>query len=422
MVQSTRFNREIVSFEEAARRIAPHARPLEREWIPLASSDGRRLGEDVAAAHDVPHFRRSMMDGFAILTRDTVGCSTDETAVLEVIDHIACGMLSSRELEPGTAARIMTGAQLPDAANAVVKLEAVEAWQTADGRAFIRLHKPARPGDNVAAVGRELHAGDALLAAGSRVNAGTAALLAMFGHAQVSVYRKPRVAVLSTGTELLRVDEPLAPGKIRDSNASMLAALVRDAGGVATVIDAVPDDAVRARSLLAAAFAEHDAVITSGGVSVGDHDILVDILAEGAAEVLFNKVAMRPGSPTTVAVWDDKLLFALSGNPGACFVGFELFVRPALWAMQGHALEGLVRRGYKAFLGEDIPPMDSFTRLIRGVGSVEDGRFLVQSAGLDQSGVTRTIKDTTVLMVIPPTGGGRSEGDLVTVIPVGETE
>lgn len=411
-----KFNREIVPVGEAQSRVMKHVKPLTAEKVRLEDAYGRRLAENLYAANPVPHFRRSGMDGFAVRTAETTGASAEAPVRLAVAAVIPCGEVMREPLLSGQAARIMTGAAVPDDADAVVQFELTDSIEE-NGHSYVLVKKELRPGANVSEIGLETKEGDLLLEAGRRIGPGEIALLAMFGVPEVGVLRQPRVAVFATGTELLRVDEALQPGRIRNSNGYMIGAQVREAGAVPFLMEAIPDDVELAKKAILQALDEYDAVITTGGVSVGDYDILYDLTTSWDGELLFNKVAMRPGSPTTVGVREGKLLFALSGNPGACFVGFELFARPALSAMQGAALP--MPAEHTAVLAVDYTKGDKFTKYLRGVRFVEDGTVFVKPVGIDASSITVSIRDSDCLIVVPYGEHGVRAGDRVTVIALG---
>jgi molybdopterin molybdotransferase len=262
--------------------------------------------------------------------------------------------------------------------------------------------------------------GTLLLEKGKKIGAGEMALLATFGHAEVEVFARPTVAIFATGSELLDVSVPLEPGKIRNSNSFMLYSQVLDAGALPHLKGILPDDAGKAHAAIMRAMEEYDLVITTGGVSVGDYDILVDFFARWDGEMLFNKLAMRPGSPTTVGVFKNKFLFALSGNPGACFVGFELFVRPVLWGMMGQPTIELPV--FTAILTENFDKPSSFERYVRGIYSIKGGQVFVRPAGMEKSSITLTIRDANCLIIVPPGGRGGQKGDTVQVIMLKKLE
>lgn len=414
-----RFGRETIRAEEAQARIAPYIQPGRIEEVSLLNSIGRRLAEKIKATDPVPHFRRSGMDGFAVRSIDTHGASQNDPVLLQVIENIPCGAVPEKDVRARTCSRIMTGAAVPEGADAVVMLE-MTATVEKNGNVYTAVKKEMQAGDNVSPVAWDVAAGTLLMEPGRKVNAGEAALLATFGYDTVKVYRQPTVAIFATGSELLPVSEPLQPGKIRNSNSYMLAAQVRAAGGVPFIIDMVPDDVDMAMEKIMAAFDKVDLVITTGGVSVGDHDILVGIFEKWDGKLLFNKVAMRPGSPTSVGIRDGQFLFGLSGNPGACFVGFELFVRPVLWGMQGKRQPYL--RKHKARLIGGYAKPTSFQRFIRGTYETKEGQLFVKPVGIDKSGIVTSIKDADCLIIIPPGDQGVPDGAHVSVIELDISE
>jgi molybdopterin molybdotransferase len=278
-------------------------------------------------------------------------------------------------------------------------------------RTLIRKELP--PGSNITPIAGEIEEGELLLEQGTRIGAGEAALLATFGHGTVAVHRRPRVAIFSTGSELLNVEDKLQPGRIRNSNSYMLAAQVESAGGLPTIGKALSDNVNQVQEALIEAFEAYDLVITSGGVSVGDYDVLVDLFGRWEGRLLFNKVAMRPGSPTSAAEWQGKLLLALSGNPGASFVGFELFARPLMDAMQGS--KNPFPKVSSAFLDVDYDKGSAHPRYVRGTTRVEDGRLLVRPAGADKSSIMVSIKDADCLILLPAGGSGFAKGARVSI-------
>lgn len=414
-----RFDREVIQVDEAQAKIAPHIQPGETEEVQLLDSIGRRLAEEIKATSPVPHFRRSGMDGFAVRAKDTKGASPRDPVRLEVVENIPCGAVPRKDIRSGTCARIMTGASVPDGADAVIMLELTDTIEK-DGRVYTAVKKETEAGDNVTPIALEVTEGTSLLEVGRKINAGEAAILATFGYHRISVYRQPTVAIFATGSELLAVDEPLQPGKIRNSNSYMLAAQVQAAGGIPIMMEKIPDDVAQAEEKIMSAFEQADHIITTGGVSVGDYDILVDIFEKWDGELLFNKVAMRPGSPTSVGIRGGQFLFGLSGNPGASFVGFELFVRPVLLGMQGKRRPYL--REHKARLVGGYAKPTPFQRFIRGTCYTEEGQWFAKPVGIDKSSIVTSIKDADCLIVIPQGDQGVPDGALVSIIELDISE
>jgi molybdopterin molybdotransferase len=308
----------------------------------------------------------------------------------------------------------MTGAAVPDGADAIVMLEMTDRLtdDTIGGEVAVRKRMAA--GDNITPVGFEAFHGERVLEAGTVIRPGEAALLATFGYAEVSVHRPPRVAIFPTGSELLSVKDPIAPGKIRNSNGYMLAAQIRECGGEPILMPPLPDWVDEVKEALEQAFEFADVIVTTGGVSVGDKDVLVDYFSGWDGELLFNKVAMRPGSPTTAGVRRDKLLFSLSGNPGAAFVGFELFAAPYVRRLLGQTERP--DRVCSGTLEFDYAKGSAYPRYVRGTMSCRDGRLFVTPAGVDKSSIMMTIKDADCLICIPAGGRGAAYGELVRVI------
>ncbi|RED65582.1 gephyrin-like molybdotransferase Glp [Cohnella lupini] len=407
-----RFNRKALQAEEARKLILDRVKPLPSESVTLADAWGRKLGEVLVAPHPFPPFRRSGMDGYAVRAEDLTQATSASPVMLTVLESIASGEKPVFSIAKGQAARIMTGGMVPEGADAVVMLEMTVSSEAGNGQPLVRIGKSVPAGLNVAEIGCEIQEGERLLPLGQTIGPGEAALLASCGHSRVAVARRPRVAILSTGSELLEVEEQLKPAKIRNSNASMLAAMVRECGGEPLLLGKVPDDADEAQALLRRELQRCDITITSGGVSVGDYDIMVDVLADPDIELLFNKVAIRPGSPTTAAVLHDKLIVALSGNPGACFVGFHLFVAPALKAMQKEQRPAL--SSFQAFLGADYPKVNAYRRYIRARTDLREGSVWVIPTGDDKSSLMTTIVNADCLIEIPPLKEGLEKGRLVT--------
>jgi len=401
--------------EEARRMILETVGILPTEQVSLHDAWGRRLAEPLFAPMPFPPFRRSGMDGYAVRADDLAGAEPGRPVELTVLESLPGGTAPKHAVGPGQATRIMTGGMVPEGADAVVMLEMTENGEH-EGAPIVRIGRAVTRGTNVAEIGCEIGEGALLLPAGRSIGAGETALLAACGCAFVSVARRPRVAILSTGSELLEPHEPLAPAKIRNSNAPMLAALVREAGGEPLLLGQVPDDAGAAEALLRRALGECDVLVTSGGVSVGDYDIMVDVLARPDVELLFNKVAMRPGSPTTAARIGDKLVVALSGNPGACFVGFHLFVAPAIGKLLGADTEPTK---FQAYLGADFPKVNAFRRYIRARTELRDGTVWATPTGDDKSSLMTTIVGADILIEIPPLKEGLAKGHPVTVWKLG---
>ena len=302
----------------------------------------------------------------------------------KVLGNIGAGEVGELPLGKDEAYRIMTGAILPENADAIIMLEETETTETG-----FSVKKQFSSGDNISFKGEDAAVGDVLVQAGEKIHPGTIALLATFGYAEVKVAKKPKVSLISTGTELLNVEDDLVPGKIRNSNGPMLMAQLERMDIAYNSLGMMEDDLDACTKIVETALEDADIVITTGGVSVGDFDYLPEIYKRLGAKVLFNKVMMRPGSVTTVAVLGDKLLFGLSGNPSACFTGFELFTRPAILSMMGNTTPFMPR--IKAILEEDVPKKNPFTRFVRSIWGIKDGKVVAKPAGFNKSNAITSI-------------------------------
>ncbi len=321
----------MIAVEEAQRIILGSVERIGWGYVELLDGLGRVLAEDVTATEPIPPWDNAAMDGYALRSEDTRDASGDRPVALRLIGTAAAGQIFDGLVEKGQVLRIMTGAPLPRGADAVIRQEDTRAT---DREVFV-VHQVS-PGHNVRTAGEDVKAGEEVLATGTLCRPGVIGLLAALGRRRVAVYQRPRVAILATGDELLRWDEAPTPGKIHNSNSYALAAQVLQAGGVPVLLGPVADT----KGLLAEHLREGgraDLCVTSGGVSVGDFDLMAGTLRELGAEVWVRKVNMRPGKPFTFALLEQKPVFALPGNPISCMVTFELFVRPALRKMQGYS-------------------------------------------------------------------------------------
>jgi len=321
----------MVTVEAHQAAILSSVSPLSPVSLELAEAEGCVLAEDVTAAVALPPFDNSSMDGYAVRAADVAGAAAGAPATLRVTGEIAAGDTGDYRLEPGTAIAIMTGARLPAGADAVVPVE----WT--DGGVQVRVYRGAQRGNAVRYAGGDAAVGETLLTAGTRIRPMQVAVAASAGRRAVTVHPRPRVVVLSTGDELTEPGTPLAVGQIWDSNSYMVAAAARQAGAVAYRRAVVPDDPAGVLPALEKQLAQADLLVTTGGVSMGgEHDVVKAALQE-LGTVTFRKVAMQPGMPQGFGViGDGKVpLFALPGNPVSAYVSFQLFVRPAIAALQG---------------------------------------------------------------------------------------
>lgn len=370
---------------DALARLLARASPMPDERVALADAGGRVLADPkVVAALDVPGFDNSAMDGFAVRSADTPG-------TLALVGEVAAGMATLSAVEAGTAVRIMTGAPMPPGADAVVPIE-----EATEGEATVVL-AAARPGAHVRAAAHDTHAGEEVCVPGE-LTAPKIALLASLGLGAVSVRRRPLVAILSTGDELVEVGEPLGPHQVHDANGVALAVAVREAGGEPLLLPRAADDAAEIARALVEAAHRADLLVTSAGVSVGRHDHVRGVL-EVRGSLDFWRIAIQPGKPLAVGELAGTTVIGLPGNPVSALVVFELFVRPFIRAMLGLAGDG--RLHLQAMSEGRIGKDRSRRGFLRVHVWHEDGVVHARAAGGQQSSQLRPLADGNALLVVP---------------------
>ena len=378
-----------ISIPDAQAKIANLPLKPQTEIIPTIEANHRVLAKPALASYDYPHFRRSGMDGYAILAED----DHDFPREFKVVGEVPAGATWDQPLQPGTTVRIMTGAAVPTEASKVIRIEKTR--PSKDGKTVRMLTTESH--SNITEIGTDFHAGDEVLATNQEINPGGIAALTAFGVEQVIVYQQPRIAILATGSELLQPGEPIETGKIYNSNGPMLKRLVEETGGIVDFEAQLPDEPEQLKDALEKVIQTHEIVITDGGVSVGDYDFIGDA-ARQADNLLFNKVKQRPGSVTTAFVQDGTFVMALSGNPGACFVGFYLYVEPLIRRYQ-HRPSRI--KEVKGILAKPYTKTNGYDRVLRCTYEFKDGQFLVYPNGTDRSGSLANLQTTTCFCVIP---------------------
>ena len=365
-------------------RVAPRA----REKGPLTAIRGRYLAEGVVARDNHPPFPASTMDGYAVVAEDA-------SPWREVIGYQAAGEPIDVEVSDGQAVRIMTGAPLPRGADAVVRQEATE---VAEDHVIIH-QEMVTPGENVRKVGSDVGEGQLVIPAGTRLGPVEIGLLATLGYAEAPVYRRPKVAVISTGDELVEPGEPVGPGQIRDSNRFSVAAAIEEIGAEVVFMGHARDDLDATRALFASLPDDLDVLVTNGGISVGDRDLVGALIGE-TAEVHFNRLFMKPGKPLTFATRDSLVIFGLPGNPVSSMVSLELFVRPALLTMLG--ARDVRRPQVTVAVEHAVTPADriEYQRAVVNVGA--DGRLTARTTGSQTSSRLASMLGANALLIVEP--------------------
>ena len=386
----------MLNIEEALKAILDHAIPLTPVTMPLDETAGLVLAEDVAARGNVPPFANSAMDGFAVIAADIQQASEVTPARLHVLEDVPAGSVATQPVRPGTAIRIMTGAPLPSGADTIVNVEVTRAE---GGSVLILL--ALKTGANVRSAGEDMKNDTIVLTAGSVLRPGEIGVCAAAGHAIITVYPRARVAVLTTGSELVDAAQVPGPGQIRDANAHSLRAQVAAMGAIPVVFARVPDTRAAVRSALEQALAQTDVVLTNGGVSVGDYDFVKDILQEMGAELIFWRVKQKPGKPMAFWTLGAKCIVGLPGNPVSCMVCTEEYVRPLVRHMMGHAL--LYRPVRTAVLDERyVKGTDTErTHFVRVRLQERDGILHASLTGPQGSGILTSMALAQGMAVIP---------------------
>jgi molybdopterin molybdotransferase len=391
------------SFDEARRIILANVAPVRVERVALLKAAGRVLAEEIVAGWNMPFCDNSAMDGFAVRSAD---CKEPATR-LKITGYLPAGATPEGVLEPGCAIRIMTGAPVPPGCDAVVPVE-----ETVESEGGVLIQPAVRPRQQIRFAGEDFAIGERVLGPGDVLHPPAVSVLASFGRAEAAVYAKPRVAVLSTGDELIELGEPMALGKVVNSNAYSLAAQVRETGAEPVILGIARDEPPQMRAKLIEGL-KADALITSAGVSAGDRDYVCDVLAELEVRLLFHEVKVKPGGPTSFGLKDGRPIFALPGNPVATMLIFEEMVRPALLKMMGH--RRVLKAPVSAVLQEPLKKKPGKVQLLRVRLERTRGGYEAWSAGDQNTGILKTMLRADGIAVLPAEATSFSPGDELSV-------
>jgi molybdopterin molybdotransferase len=397
----------MLSVAEARDFVLKSIREVDVRALPILGALGLTLGQDIVASDNIPPFDNSAMDGYAVKEEDIRTASRDKPASLKVVGDLPAGKAPGGALGGGEAVRIMTGAPIPEGADTVVPVEMTEP----DGERVLVMEYLST-GANVRRAGEDVKAGRTVLRTGTLIGPPELGMLASLGHAEVSCYRRAVAGIISTGDELLPVDSELAPGKIRDSNSYTVYAMVKEAGAEPLRLGIVGDQAEALEKAILDNVDRVDLFVTSGGVSVGDYDMVKDVL-DKVGEMNFWKVAMRPGKPQAFGHVKGKPLFGLPGNPVSVMVSFEQFVRPALLKMMGR--RDLFRPRVDAVLDTPLGRKKGRAEFIRVIVEWRDGCYHARVTGPQGSGILTSMVAGNALAVLPADAGRVEAGELVQV-------
>jgi molybdopterin molybdotransferase len=383
----------MIPVDEALDKILSHVLPLGFEKVSLLDALGRVIGEDIYAKRNIPPLDNSAMDGYALKSEDVRKASQNHPVRLVVIEDLPAGFISTKTIEKGKAIRIMTGAPIPKGADTVVP---VEVTKKEDG--FVLIFKAADPGENIRESGEDVKQGDRVISKGDIVRPAEVGMLASVGRSFVSVYQRPLVAIVCTGDELVDVDGDLNEGKIISSNSYTIGAQVKDCGAIPLQLGIAKDRKEEIEEKLRQGI-RADVLISSAGVSVGDYDFVKDVMKHLGVEMVFWKVAMRPGQPLAFGTMGGKPVFGLPGNPVSSMISFEQFVRPSLLKMMG--CRQIFRPLVEAVLKEEIKKIAGRRYFVRGSVSFENTQYMVSTTGEQGSGMLRSMVRANCLIVIP---------------------
>lgn len=395
---------EHLSVTNAQQCVLESVAVLGTESVKIEHSLGRVLAEDVRANRDLPPYDVSAMDGYAVRSADLA----NTPASLVIIEDIKAGDMPAKTVQPGQCARIMTGAPVPEGADAVIRVEDTQALP--DDR--VQINSVVKPGNDIRLKGEGMRDGDVVLATGTEITPGVIGVLATVKCSQVLVYCRPRVAILSTGNELEDMDEPVDPNKIPNSNSYALMAQVQALGIEPDLLGIARDDPAELEEYLQRGL-RFDVLLVSGGTSVGVHDYVRPIIESLGVQMKFWRVAMKPGHPVAFGITAHTIFFGLPGNPVSSMVCFEEFVAPALRRMMGHAR--LYRRIIKARLTHNLKHQPGRTEFVRVTLAKEAGGYAATSTGAQGSGMLLSMAKADGLMVVPTDSTGLSAGVQVTV-------
>ena len=396
----------MLSVEEALARILAAITPLDVIQVPLPEATGMVLAQDIIAREDIPPFANSAMDGFALRSSDSQPTG-GKPARLRITGTIAAGESTEQSVTEGTTMRIMTGAPVPPGADSVIQVELTQ--PAADGAEFVEILQPGAVGNNIRPSGEDMQRGQVVIKQGTEIRAWEIGILATLGYAYVPVIRRPRVAILGTGDELIEIDQELQPGKIRNSNSYLLEAAVRNAGGEPYRLGVAADTEESLREKLSEA-RSYDLILTSGGVSVGDFDLVKQMLTE-QGEINFWRINMRPGKPVAFGHIGTTPLLGLPGNPVSTAVTFELFGRPVLRKMQGQTR--LLKPQIDVIVIDGVQDLAQRRHYVRAHVQWEGQRFLAQTTGNQGSHILTSLLNANALLIVPEGGATVAPGATV---------
>lgn len=394
---------KFISHIEARSRMLERVCPVDTEEVPLSRLSGRILAQNVTARESIPPFDRSPYDGYAFRSEDTAQASQEAPVTLRILEEIPAGSVSHCPVTAGCAVKVLTGAPIPQGADAVIKFERTEF--TAE---TVTIFSPCKSGSNIVRAGEDVHAGDPLAKAGTVIDAGLLGTLASQNIPAAPVYRVPKIGIISTGSELVEVGSPRIPGKIYDSNRYMLCAAVSNLGLEPVLIGQAADNVPDILACIQQGLAQCDGLLLTGGVSVGDYDLTPDAMEQAGAEILFRGVDMKPGMACAYGVWEGKPICALSGNPASAITNFHTIAAPVLRRLSGQS--SCVPKEISVKLADGFRKKSPGTRFLRGILDLSDGTVRMRLPGGQGNVVLSSTIGCNVMAIVPAGSGPLPEG------------
>lgn len=384
----------MITVEQARKRILARIKPIGAEKVDILSAVGLVLAKDIKSSLNMPSFNNAAMDGYAVISKDTKRASSDKPRILRVLEDIPAGSIPKFRVTPGTTSQIMTGALMPPGADAVIMVE-----HTRQSGDEVYVFREVEPEKNVRFAGEDFKKGKVVLKKGTLLGPPQLSALATQGIKEIPVYRRPKVAILATGSELIDINQPLRPGKIRESNSYSLFAQVLSLNARPILLGIAGDSKQELKRHITRSLKKADMFLTSGGVSVGKYDLVKDVLQDLGMKLHLWKVAVKPGKPLVFGTINNLPVFGLPGNPTSSMVSFENFVRPALLKLMGR--QDLFRPLVKAVLTRHIKKRVGRREYQRGLIEVRQGKFYVSSAGDQGSGNLQAILSANCFIILP---------------------
>lgn len=393
-----------ITLEEAQGLVFNHCSLMGSERVNLKESFGRVLFEDLIAQENIPPFDRSPYDGYAFRAQDTENASPEDPVTLSVIDEVPAGYICACKVESGTAVKILTGAPIPEGADAVIKFE-----ETVILENRVTITAPYKSGENIVPAGEDVKRGTLIASKGTAITSPIMGLIAAIGLEDITVYKIPKIAIISTGDELVDISEKLIPGKIRNTNCYTLFGFIQSIGAIPLIIGTAKDQKEAIAALIEQGLEKADMILTTGGVSVGDYDMVSRAMEFIGANVLYKKIEIKPGSATVAAVKERKIILGLSGNPSAALTNFHLVAVPFIKKMAGRT--NYLNEKIEVTLKRDFKKESPRRRFLRGRLVFEEGMSMMESTGGQGNGVLSSMIGCNILTEVPEGSGPIKSGE-----------